>query len=537
MCATQAASVPYTVFLVSLLVAPLAASRGERSHTIIDATNDLVTLGAMHQYPSFDFPSEQELECMSTERWKEATGAAHGNEYGKGYEYVLAKAIFNNSGVIKVARMFLEQSIVFCYLMRLDSADPIQDIVHAIVQANRGMTPKAIECYVIRLIIKHDLVEFKRGDESDKACPAFFDGNVREFLNMVFGTENMLMEALAKLTEHVTATELDYNSMEEQQREELVRSLEEAADEVFGRDAKLSQTSGGSLNVAAILKRRLQINSYCEAARVINQSNVLAHNLCDRTKGPNLPSPAITKFGSLTTGWVQWLSMARGGRVRTTQTDTLEKASSSHFEVTTAKMLALGMPISKREMYTHMTIVSGLGDLHQKAVDGYKNGIPQEFDISKDRLLWQSGGNVWTLNDIPWPDDSMGYVQLANKLGMRKTAGPSGTTNRLMQYGNFLGMSDHELFILRLGIMGWFVSTGDHSAFEVLLGASDALPRVGFEHDSKILRPDMLLPAPSFADEQYTTTRNDFMAELASIQTPDCHAECPSRGPCPADVS
>merc|ERR550514_2634282 len=96
-------------------------------------------------------------------------------------------------------------------------------------------------------------------------------------------------------------------------------------------------------------------------------------------------------------------------------------------------------------------------------------GAPRPEDL--ELLLWNSGGNVWELVDKPWPDNSMGYVSLAGKLGMRTHAGPSGTTNRIIQYARFLGFSLPQLYMLRLAIVGWFVSTGDHSLFEVLLGA------------------------------------------------------------------
>ncbi len=99
------------------------------------------------------------------------------------------------------------------------------------------------------------------------------------------------------------------------------------------------------------------------------------------------------------------------------------------------------------------------------------------------RLSWVSGLNGFTLSKTAFSAHGAseylpGYVERANSLGYRTVAGPSGTTQNVLQYGTYLGMGlrpngaeDDWMPLLRLTMLAWMLPTDDHSLYEIMLGA------------------------------------------------------------------
>jgi len=58
--------------------------------------------------------------------------------------------------------------------------------------------------------------------------------------------------------------------------------------------------------------------------------------------------------------------------------------------------------------------------------------------------------------------------------GMLQTAGPSGTTLRMMGAYKLLGASKEELLHFRLALIAWMTSSKDHSLYEILVGSRNA---------------------------------------------------------------
>ena len=58
--------------------------------------------------------------------------------------------------------------------------------------------------------------------------------------------------------------------------------------------------------------------------------------------------------------------------------------------------------------------------------------------------------------------------------GMLQTAGPSGTTLRMLGAYRLLGASKNDLLNFRLALIAWMVSSRDHSLYEILVGSHNA---------------------------------------------------------------
>ena len=107
------------------------------------------------------------------------------------------------------------------------------------------------------------------------------------------------------------------------------------------------------------------------------------------------------------------------------------------------------------------------------------------------RLHWVPGLLGYSLPKTPFSASGAahpylpGYVERANALGYRKVAGPSGTTQNVLQYATYLGMGgadgaeDDWLPLLRLTMLAWMLPTDDHSLYEILLGAEPYMPEGG----------------------------------------------------------
>lgn len=58
--------------------------------------------------------------------------------------------------------------------------------------------------------------------------------------------------------------------------------------------------------------------------------------------------------------------------------------------------------------------------------------------------------------------------------GMLQTAGPSGTTLRMLGAYRLLGAGKNDLLAFRLALIAWMVSSRDHSLYEILVGSHNA---------------------------------------------------------------
>jgi hypothetical protein len=98
------------------------------------------------------------------------------------------------------------------------------------------------------------------------------------------------------------------------------------------------------------------------------------------------------------------------------------------------------------------------------------------------RLGWRPGTDCYILTDAPiqGPRGGLripGYVERARALGYLMAAGPSGTTQNMLQYGLYLGMTDDWSALLRLSMLAWMLTTRDHSLYEIMLGADPYMGR------------------------------------------------------------
>ncbi len=79
------------------------------------------------------------------------------------------------------------------------------------------------------------------------------------------------------------------------------------------------------------------------------------------------------------------------------------------------------------------------------------------------RLQWEEGARIWMMNE------RNKWVNLMRQLSMPLAAGPSGTTNKLMNLGMVLGMSP---FDTRLACIGYLLPSHHHSLCEIMEAAA-----------------------------------------------------------------
>jgi hypothetical protein len=80
------------------------------------------------------------------------------------------------------------------------------------------------------------------------------------------------------------------------------------------------------------------------------------------------------------------------------------------------------------------------------------------------------GGSFWKVNE-----NSKWFKDIRNNLGMPVTAGPSGTTDRLMDVFKYLKVPvPAEDF--RLALLGWMMTANDHSFHEIMTIAKKKIP-------------------------------------------------------------
>jgi hypothetical protein len=94
-------------------------------------------------------------------------------------------------------------------------------------------------------------------------------------------------------------------------------------------------------------------------------------------------------------------------------------------------------------------------------VPGYDrdSGAPPETA----RLQWEEGARLWLMNE------TNKWVRLMRQLSMPLGAGPSGTTNKLMNLGGVLGMAPVET---RLACIGYLLPSHHHSLCEIMEAAA-----------------------------------------------------------------
>jgi hypothetical protein len=133
------------------------------------------------------------------------------------------------------------------------------------------------------------------------------------------------------------------------------------------------------------------------------------------------------------------------------------------------------MPLSTRELQF----------LQQK--NGLKNNVPQ---FTPGALVWK--GDLDSLSGLQPLDP---YVQGLQSTGMRSVASISGTTDRLLTLGRYLGLNDREMEAYRLAILGYLVDGKNHSTHEVLWSSQSFPPldyKMGPEYYKSILKGDTI---------------------------------------------
>jgi len=78
-------------------------------------------------------------------------------------------------------------------------------------------------------------------------------------------------------------------------------------------------------------------------------------------------------------------------------------------------------------------------------------------------MRWEEGANKWALNE------HNKWVYLMRELSLPLMAGPSGTTNKLMNLGAVLGMDPFET---RVACMGYLMPARHHSLVEIMAAAA-----------------------------------------------------------------
>ncbi|MCC6453438.1 MAG: DUF4157 domain-containing protein [Caldilineaceae bacterium] len=91
----------------------------------------------------------------------------------------------------------------------------------------------------------------------------------------------------------------------------------------------------------------------------------------------------------------------------------------------------------------------------------------QNNEISGERLKWVEGATNWQINENnPWVKEAK------NSLKMPVVAGPSGTMTRMLQLWEWLN-KPVPLADWRLAVLGWMLSSNDHTFHEMMIAATD----------------------------------------------------------------
>jgi hypothetical protein len=81
-------------------------------------------------------------------------------------------------------------------------------------------------------------------------------------------------------------------------------------------------------------------------------------------------------------------------------------------------------------------------------------------------LQWVEGAAYWRIDP-----DSMWYKRVHDDLGMPVVAGVSGTTARMLKAFQWLNVGSDMMLDFRMAVMGWMLTSWDHSLYEILRGS------------------------------------------------------------------
>ncbi len=78
--------------------------------------------------------------------------------------------------------------------------------------------------------------------------------------------------------------------------------------------------------------------------------------------------------------------------------------------------------------------------------------------------------------ELQWKEGRAWYEmrKRVNAEGMLQTAGPSGTTLRMLGAYKLMGASLRDLLYFRLALIAWMVTSKDHSLYEIMIGSQNA---------------------------------------------------------------
>jgi Domain of unknown function (DUF4157)/NAD:arginine ADP-ribosyltransferase len=120
---------------------------------------------------------------------------------------------------------------------------------------------------------------------------------------------------------------------------------------------------------------------------------------------------------------------------------------------------------SKRTVRDLENLGIGLSEREKQFMYGDK--LANSEDIQDEKLLWEEGGTYWKINQ-----NDKWVKKVQNKLHMPVIAGPSGTSLRTFQIWEYLN-KPVAAEDLRLALLGWMLTSNDHSFHEIMLTSSE----------------------------------------------------------------
>ncbi len=104
----------------------------------------------------------------------------------------------------------------------------------------------------------------------------------------------------------------------------------------------------------------------------------------------------------------------------------------------------------------------GLGEQHYNDLGIGLSERERANGVRDGELQWKEGSSWYKMNES------------VSAEGMVQTAGPSGTTLRMLSAYKLMGASKAELMKFRLALIAWMVTSHDHSLYEILKGSHNA---------------------------------------------------------------
>ena len=115
-------------------------------------------------------------------------------------------------------------------------------------------------------------------------------------------------------------------------------------------------------------------------------------------------------------------------------------------------------------------------EAHQKDVTYYMADVMAGFspretthlmkNIKGAKLPWMEGIAYWKMKE-----KSSWVKKIKGQLGMPVIAGPSATAARLLNTFRWLKVPNTDIFHFRMAIIGWMLTSQDHSLYEIMRGA------------------------------------------------------------------